>query len=127
LATKLCVKGHYFCWEITNTFFFLLSTEVACLIFLLFFRFDGVYFKVEIFSFVKMLGNMTREEGSTFCFFIDFFFFLEANFDFGFSFDFVFFFYAACIKCSLMCSCSLFFLCLIFVVEICFVFFLVYF
>jgi len=36
-----------------------------------------------------MLGNMTREEGSTFCFFIDFFF-LEANFDFGFSFDFVF-------------------------------------
>ena len=90
LATNLCVKGHYFCWEITNTFFFLLSTEVACLIFLLFFslRFDGVYFKVEYTFLLSKCWEIWQEKKFLLSsFFIDFFF-LEANF--GFSFDLVF-------------------------------------
>jgi len=71
LATNLCVKGHYFCWEITNTFFFLLSTEVACLIFLLFFsfRFDGVYFKVENIFFCQNVGIYDKRKRIYFLFF----------------------------------------------------------
>ena len=103
-----------------NKHFFLLSTEVACLMFLLIFfsfRFDGVYFKVENIFFCQNVGKYDKRKSFYFHFS-----FLEANFDFLLI---SFFFYAACIKCSLMCSCSLFFLCLIFVVEIwiCFVFF----
>lgn len=128
LATNLCVKGHYFCWEITNTFFFLLSTEVACLMFLLFFsfRFDGVYFKVKKnLFFCQNVGKYDKRKSFYFHFSLISFFSKQILI-----LDFLlisFFFYAACIKCSLMCSCSLFFLCLIFVVEIwiCFVFFLV--
>jgi len=85
LATNLCVKGHYFCWEITNTFFFLLSTEVACLIFLLFFslRFDGVYFKVEYTFLLSKCWEIWQEKKVLLlAIFIDFFFFLEAIFDF---------------------------------------------
>jgi len=80
LATNLCVKGHYFCWEITNTFFFLLSTEVACLMFLLIFfsfRFDGVYFKVENIFFCQNVGKYDKRKSFYFHFS-----FLEANFDF---------------------------------------------
>ena len=114
---------------IDNKHFFLsLSTEVACLMFLLFFsfRFDGVYFKVKkSFLLSKCWEIWQREKVSTFIF--HWFFFSRSKFWFWIFFWFRFFFYAACIKCSLMCSCSLFFLCLIFVVEIwiCFVFFLV--